>query len=360
MSKRNADNLRIKRKYLIWLKDARGLCDASIDKAAASIDRYAVHVKGSDYRGFHSEKARGFKRHLASARNEKTHTALSPGTIHGTLRELKAFFTWLADQPGYKSKVSHADAAYFTPDRRSSRAARGGCWKPHPSPEQMRHVLAQMPAETVLQRRDRALFAFLFLTGSREGAAITMRLNHVDLAARCVHFDGRTVDTKFGKSSSTSFFPVGELAGEVLAQWIGELRTIHFWGPTDPLFPRTLVGIGRNGAFEAIGLDRAQWKSPSRLVQIFKQAFLAAGLPPSSPHRIRDTLAEMAREFCRTPEEYKSWSQSLSHDDVLTTFTSYGSVSAGRQNEVMAQLRRRGTAAIEYSEGEQGGFGQPN
>ena len=29
MSKRTSDNLRIKRKYLVWLKDAKGLSEAS-------------------------------------------------------------------------------------------------------------------------------------------------------------------------------------------------------------------------------------------------------------------------------------------------------------------------------------------
>ncbi len=200
MAKRNTDNLRIKRKYLVWLKDAKGFSDASIDKAAASVDRYEAYVKGADFRAFHVEKARGFKRHLATARNGKTRAPLAKGTIDGTLRDLKAFFGWLADQPGYRSRIRHADAAYFTPDRKSSRAARGGCWKPHPSPEQVRHVISQMPAETVFQRRDRALIAFLFLTGSRESAAITIRLSHVDLSARCIHFDARSVDTKFGKN----------------------------------------------------------------------------------------------------------------------------------------------------------------
>ena len=97
MAKRNTDNLRIKRKYLVWLKDAKGFSDATIDKAAASISRYEVYVKGADFRGFHVEKARGFKRHLSAARNEKTRAPLAQGTIAGTLHDLKAFFGWLAD-----------------------------------------------------------------------------------------------------------------------------------------------------------------------------------------------------------------------------------------------------------------------
>ena len=41
-----------------------------------------------------------------------------------------------------------------------------------------------------------------------------------------------------------------------------------------------------------------------------------------------------------TPEEMKAWSQNLGHNDVLTTFTSYGSVPAHRQGEL---IRRTGT-----------------
>ena len=345
MAKRNVDNLRIKRKYLVWLKDAKGFSDATIDKAAASMDRYEAYVKGTDFRGFHVEKARGFKRHLTTVRNEKTRAPLANGTIDGALRDLKAFFGWLADQSGYRSRIRHADAAYFTPDRKSSRAAHGGCWKPHPSPEQVLHVLSRMPAETVFQRRDRALIAFLFLTASREGAAITIRLNHVDLATRCVHFDARSVDTKAGKSFTTGFYPVGEMPERILSDWIAELRRDHLWGPTDPLFPKAKVGCGASGGFQAIGLDRAPWASASKLATIFKEAFRATGLPPFSPHRVRDTVAEMARDFCRTPEEYKAWSQNMGHENALTTFMSYGSVAPGRQNEVIRFLGRRGPLA---------------
>lgn len=31
-------------------------------------------------------------------------------------------------------------------------------------------------------------------------------------------------------------------------------------------------------------------------------------------------------ERCRTAEEFKAWSQSLGHQDVLVTFNSYGNI----------------------------------
>lgn len=89
-------------------------------------------------------------------------------------------------------------------------------------------------------------------------------------------------------------------------------------------------------------ISREPWASPSSVAKIFKLAFKDAGLPPFSPHRVRDTLAELAKDHCRTPEDYKAWSQNMGHDDVLTTFRSYGSVATGRQIELLGKFRKRG------------------
>lgn len=342
MAKRNADNLRIKRKYLVWLKEARGFSEASIDKAAAAISTYEAFLDGKDFRAFHSERARAFKRHLASKRNARGNAPLSPSTSNGILRELKAFFLWLADQTGYKSKVTHSDAVYLTPDRKSENARRKSLWKPHPAPAQVRRLLDEMPTKTIVQRRDRALIAFLFLTGSREGAAITLRLGDIDLANACVNFDGLRVNTKFGKTFTTGFYPIGGNAEQIVRSWIDELREGETFSDADPLFPKTSVGNGPTRQFAAMGIKRAPWASPSSAARIFKDAFRAAGLPPFSPHRVRDTLSELAKDHCRTPEDYKAWSQNMGHEDVLTTFRSYGSVATGRQIELMERFRRRG------------------
>lgn len=341
MSKRNKDNLRIKRKYLNWRKDARGISEASLDKSAAAITLYGDWLAGKDFRAFHAERARSFKRHLGGLRNERTGAPLSAATINGTLRELKAFFYWMADQPGYKSKISRADADYLTPDRKSENARRGTLWKPHPSPAQARHVIERMPTATVIERRNRAFMAFLFLTGSREGAAISLPLRNLDLTNGCVQFDGRHVDTKFGKSFSTGFYPFGTFAEQILADWVAELIQVHLFSATDPLFPKTKIGVGASRRFEVLGISRSPWKSASSAAKIFKQAFADAGLPPFPPHRVRDTMNDLANDHCRTPEDYKAWSQNMGHDHVLTTFSSYGTVPPGRQMELMSRFRGR-------------------
>lgn len=347
MTKNRDKNLRAKRTYLIWLKEAKGLSEASIDRAAASIDRYLEATRGTDLGALHPERIRTFKRQLEAARSVATGKPLSSGSIDGTLRDLKAFFGWLADQPGYRSRVSRADVAYFTPGRRLARQAHGGRWVPHPSPEQVRHAISAMPDDTVIARRDRAILAFLILTGARDGALITLRLRNIDIASGCVHFEGREVETKFGKVFTTWFFPTGDDVRRIVEDWIGELRTDLFWGPGDPLFPKQETGIGPEGGFVATGLARAPWANASKVAAICKQAFAAAGLPAFTPHLIRKTLVDLANEHCRTPEDFKAWSQNLGHDDVLTTFRSYGCVAPGRQRELIARMSADADPLIE-------------
>lgn len=75
------------------------MSEASIDRAAAAISTYERYLESKDFRAFHSERVRSFKRRLSSQQNERTGANLSQSSINGVLRELRAFFKWLADQP---------------------------------------------------------------------------------------------------------------------------------------------------------------------------------------------------------------------------------------------------------------------
>ena len=66
-----------------------------------------------------------------------------------------------------------------------------------------------------------------------------------------------------------------------------------------------------------------------------------AGLPYFNPHAFRKTLVQLGQEVCKTPEDFKAWSQNLGHEDVLTTFSSYGPVRAERQANIIKSLSRR-------------------
>ena len=61
-----------------------------------------------------------------------------------------------------------------------------------------------------------------------------------------------------------------------------------------------------------------------------------------NPHSFRHALALLAERKCRTPEEFKAWSQNLGHESVLTTFSSYGTLLEHRQADVIKSLKEPG------------------
>ncbi|MGH9692489.1 MAG: hypothetical protein ACRD4C_15680 [Candidatus Acidiferrales bacterium] len=116
------------------------------------------------------------------------------------------------------------------------------------------------------------------------------------------------------------------------------LRKEKLWGIDDPLFPATLIALGKTRQFEVSGLDRTHWSTAAPIRTIFREAFERAGLPYFHPHSIRKTLVRLGEEVCKSPEDFKAWSQNLGHEKVLTTFLSYGAVATERQGAIIRGL----------------------
>ncbi|HLI03796.1 MAG TPA: hypothetical protein VKU93_05950 [Terracidiphilus sp.] len=184
--------------------------------------------------------------------------------MHATLKQLRAFFFWLAGQPGYRARLQYSDADYFNLSEKDARIATARREKEVPTLEQMRRVIETMPSGSEIERRNRALVAFTLLTGARDSAIASMKLKHVDLIIGCVHQDAREVKTKFSKSFTTYFFPVGEEVRQIVADWVRFLREDKLWGNDDPLFPATHIALGPKRQFEAVGLDREHWSTARR------------------------------------------------------------------------------------------------
>ncbi len=247
---------------------------------------------------------------------------------------MKAFVLWLAGQPGYKSRIAYTDAEYFNLNAKDARVAHAERDTPFPTPEQCRHAFGQMPSATPLQRRNKALFAFLMLTGARDGAIASLRLKHIDLVQGCVYQDARDVKTKFAKTFTTWFFPVDDVYLRTFRDWANCLRTEQLFGREDALFPKPLMGL-KDGSFACVGLSRETYGNAGKIREVIKGAFAAAGLPPFGPHSFRKTLGILANDHCRTPEQFKAWSLNLGHENIATTLSAYCPVSTARQGELI-------------------------
>lgn len=340
MPKANAQNTRIKRAYFHYLKEARRRDEQSIDQVAKALARFEEATGHRDFKRFHREQAVAFKRRLDMEKNIRTGKPLARATVHSTLSALREFFIWLAGQPGYKSKISYGDADYFNLSEKDVRIAKATREKPVPTLEQVHHVLGSMPADTDIEKRNRALLAFDLLTGARGAALASLKLKHVDLEQRNVFQDAREVNTKISKTFTTWFCPVGGDAETIVAEWCAYLRKELLWSEDDPLFPKTKIGLGEEGGFQAMGLSREHWSGTGPIRAIYREAFTAAGLPYFNPHCFRDVLVRLGEQLCTTPEQFKAWSQNIGHERVLTTLTSYGVVPAARQADLIRGMGR--------------------
>lgn len=337
MSKYNAENERVKRKYFTFLKEAKRQNEQTLDGVAKAISRFESFTKYKSFKAFHYQQAVAFKNHLSKQKGQAG-KPLSKATLNSTFSALKRFFQWLYGQPGYKSRFQYTDAEYFNLSEKDVRVASAKRQKKYPSLEQINHVLGEMPFSSEVEKRNRALIAFVLLTGARDSAVASMRLKHVDLVEGSIYQDAREVKTKFSKSFQTYFFPVGDQPRAILEDWVQYLKKEKLWGSDDPLFPATLVKRGDSKQFEVVGLDRKCWSNASPIRKIFRQAFEAAGLDYYNPHSFRNTLVRLGEQKCSSPEAFKAWSQNLGHEKVLTTFYSYGEVDFERQGTIIKSL----------------------
>lgn len=335
MNDYNANNERIKHRYFTYLKEAMRYNETTVDKVAKALSRFETYSGYRDFKQFNADSAVRFKKDLAKKTGQRSGERLSKSTLNSTLYDLKRFFHWLADQPGYKSRLNYTDSEYFNLSEKESRIARAKRHNPVPTLEQICHAIDGMPCETEIERRNRAVVAFTVLTGLRDQAIASLKLKHVDTARRCVYQDAREVDTKFSKTFTSYFFPVGARIEQIVVDWVSYLRETKLWGHNDPLFPATCVAPGNNHEFGAAGVKREHWRTASPIRAIFKTAFEHAGLPYFNPHSFRNTLVQIGERRCRSPEEFKAWSQNLGHEKVLTTFNSYGEVPTMRQGDLM-------------------------
>lgn len=330
----NEKNERLKRRFLEYRKYARQLSDKTLDREIAALERFDVWNGRKDLARFHIEQAMGFRSYLETCKTPAG-KPLGKSTMRAILTTMREFILWLSQQEGFRRRIKAADADYFNLSRRDEAEARAAPARPAPSINQAKRALTLMPANTPIQKRDKAVFALLCLTGIRVGALITLNIGHVDLAEKSVTQNPREVATKFGKTIDTFFAQGFDEAEAALSGWITYLDEVALFGPNDPLFPATALKADAHSGFSENGFHHRHWKSTEPVRKIVRLAFEAANLNNYGPHAFRHMLARHIAKNCSSVAELVATSQNLGHTDVLTTLRSYGQISRDEQRRLV-------------------------
>ena len=296
MRKLNEENERIKRRYTHYLKSAKGMDKTSIDKALAALLKFEETTAFKDFKRFHIEQAVNFRNKLEAGKNAKTKKPLGLTTIDATLRLVKSFFHWLAGQQGFKSVVSYSDTDYFNNNRKNARIAHTQREQPTPTMVQAKRAFEAMAETTDVQKRDKAVFAFLMVSGVRITAASSIKIKHVNLEERLVRQDNREVKTKAAKHIDTWFFPTGDPYRLYLEEWINHLLNDLAFGMNDALFPKSKVSSAGQNGFVNSGLSKECYSGSGPLNAAIKQAFMQVQMPEYTAHSFRRTISVSGRQ----------------------------------------------------------------
>lgn len=111
--KNNPKNDRVKREYLIWLKDAKQRSDATVEQTRHAIDRLEVYTGYKDFGTYTKEQGRAFKQALSETKAQRSGKPISISTVHHTLQAIKEFLTWLQGKQEYRSRIKLSDIQFL-------------------------------------------------------------------------------------------------------------------------------------------------------------------------------------------------------------------------------------------------------
>lgn len=201
-------------------------------------------------------------------------------------------------------------------------------------------ALVSLPAETLRLRREIAAVAFLFLSGARVGAFVTLPIKAIDVKDRSVRqWPELGVETKNGKAATTHLLAVPQLL-DVVREWDAYVRReLPGNGLWYPRLNRDGQEIDREGS-----LGTSSRSSRQRMEVALRDLCELAGMPYRSPHKLRHGHAIYASAQAETIAEYKAVSQNLMHANLGTTDGIYNLLNSEQVGDTITELSKRAVA----------------
>ena len=336
MTNSTYENEAIKREFYEQLKGARGFSKTSVRSHAEAINQWQIFTKNEDFSTYDKSKAIAFTEWLNN-RPAKTKTGkISLVTQDNYLRRVKKFFTWLADQPGYKSKILKSDVDYLRLSKADAQIAHSGTTKKMPTFDDARKIIEGIGSNSETDRRDRALISFALITGARISAIVSLKMKNFDKELKQIDQNpGDGVKTKNTNRILTTFFPIGwDDPEKYFMEWYEYLESKGFQ-PDNPIFPATAGGfVDNENGYSKETVGKEAWVGTGAARKIFDKRCKNVGLPYFHPHSFRHLIVSILSKKRLTEEEKRAISMNLGHENVGTTFGSYGYGSMNSETAV--------------------------
>lgn len=279
-----------------------------------------------------------FPEYLLTARNNRNYHGkadkdkdkqLTPKYMAKVLSHARAFFDWLRLHERGFGVISEAWITTLQVRRSvgtQSRLTERKYWKL----EDVRKITALKPA-TLRQERDIAALAFLYLSGMRIGAFVTLPVDCVDIERRRVsQLPEKGVQTKNTKAAVTFLLPIPDLL-EVVKAWDEHMHALK--SGSFAWYPAIILGVEKAGLIEGGYYGRTETFKKG-----LKELCDLADLPYKSPHKIRHGHGVYGVKKAKNIGELKAISQNLMHANIGITDGIYGKLAEDDLAEIISKF----------------------
>ncbi|RJP48342.1 MAG: hypothetical protein C4586_09350 [Anaerolineaceae bacterium] len=307
----NKSNWRMMNKYLAYRLEVDMLSKGSMKMQIIHMRYLLDWAQGVSFHQASTIRP-SFPEYMLTSRLDGVDGRLSAGYIKKTLATARLFFTWLAEnEAGYKHikqtwiKTIKVKMLSDTPKN-----------KEYVTLQEVL-AIASRPVHSIKARRARAALVFLYLSGIRIGAFVSLPIQAIDISNRSVYqFPSMGVRTKNSKVAKTFLLDIPELL-KVVREWDDEVRAIL---PADGFWFAPLSSV--TGLIDA-GIVEVGEHRHAIARRNFKEWLAQENLPYHSPHKFRHGHIHYGLERAENIADFKAISMNAMHVNMEITDTFY-------------------------------------
>ena len=267
---------------------------------------------------------------------------LSPRYQVKILEHARLFYEWArVHDPEYKRV---REAWISTLQVRRSKGAQSRLQKREVWKSENVHKVADFywGADNLKAKRTAFAVVFLFLSGMRAGAFVTLPFECVDLKRRRIEqLPEKGVHTKNSKAAITFLLPIPTLL-KVVEDWMSSLAEHN--NPRMRVWSKLYSSIEANrrvynlSGFDVVRLEEKTGPRVSLLNQDMKELCDLVGVPFFSPHKLRHGHGLYGVHHSHNMEELKAVSQNLMHSNIGITDGIYGRLPEDEVSSILSGL----------------------
>lgn len=333
----NKTNWKLIKKYLQYRLDVDQISKGSLTKEQTHTRYFLEWLQEKSFVYVHQMRPT-LPQYLLSNRIDGNEMRLSAVYIKKILSTSRLFFTWLSDnEAGYR----HIKQAWV----KTLKVKRLNDVPKNKEIVTLEEVqeMASRPVRTLLERRTRASLVFLYLSGMRIDAFVSMPIQAVDISKRLVNqFPSLGVRTKNRKHATTYLLKIPELL-KVVKDWDDEVRLLlpsnGFWFAPFSFQTREI-----DSTILKIGDHRSNLARKN-----FKQWLDGQGLTYHSPHKFKHGHVHYGLLRSKNIADYKAVSLNALHSSIQVTDEFY-SILRGDEVQNRIEALNNGQVSGDVSE----------